>query len=321
MCASSVRGNELSAHNSNLIRVLGLLRPDLNLVLCMQGEEQKKLDVVTNEVLKNALKFTGKVSRALPAFRVHCQIFACFSVPVVGACVSLAAVYTRILTEQRLASFMRAGRCHCFRGGGQACFQQGCLQVCVLLLALSLLVWPCFWHAMLLQGARRRGQVPGCPCWHRHQVRYCVRSPWWLLQRGCQHPHWYVLSHWPLRSSASLAPNLCWSEFLIRNIFFGTRYHLRRVRGDWVHGELHGRRYVEHLLLEHIHVSESDFAQIMDFIMVALRKKKIMRGCTWINGGKDDSLPVHVIGPRNLYDLGKAACKPGFAAQKVWTEI
>ncbi len=27
----------------------------------MQGEEQKKLDVVTNDVIKRALKFTGKV--------------------------------------------------------------------------------------------------------------------------------------------------------------------------------------------------------------------------------------------------------------------
>jgi hypothetical protein len=28
---------------------------------CKQGEEQKKLDVVTNDVIKRALKFTGKV--------------------------------------------------------------------------------------------------------------------------------------------------------------------------------------------------------------------------------------------------------------------
>lgn len=28
----------------------------------VQGEEQKKLDVVTNDVLKRALTFTGKVS-------------------------------------------------------------------------------------------------------------------------------------------------------------------------------------------------------------------------------------------------------------------
>ena len=27
----------------------------------VQGEEQKKLDVVTNDVIKRALKFTGKV--------------------------------------------------------------------------------------------------------------------------------------------------------------------------------------------------------------------------------------------------------------------
>ena len=33
----------------------------------MQGEEQKKLDVITNTVLKNALRFSGKMVAGPPA--------------------------------------------------------------------------------------------------------------------------------------------------------------------------------------------------------------------------------------------------------------
>jgi fructose-1,6-bisphosphatase len=32
----------------------------------MQGEEQKKLDVITNNVIKRALKYTGKVGGSEP---------------------------------------------------------------------------------------------------------------------------------------------------------------------------------------------------------------------------------------------------------------
>ncbi len=38
----------------------------------VQGEEQKKLDVVTNDVLKRALKFTGKVIKNFVLVAVVC---------------------------------------------------------------------------------------------------------------------------------------------------------------------------------------------------------------------------------------------------------
>jgi hypothetical protein len=44
----------------------------------VQGEEQKKLDVVTNDVLKAALKFTGKVTAAnTSSAAAFCRV-ACF---------------------------------------------------------------------------------------------------------------------------------------------------------------------------------------------------------------------------------------------------
>lgn len=43
----------------------------------VQGEEQKKLDVITNDVLKRALQYTGELSSAFFAWRRLSGIWAC----------------------------------------------------------------------------------------------------------------------------------------------------------------------------------------------------------------------------------------------------